>query len=287
MPDKNFLTDAPNVRSAQPKYLAAFRRGLAARLQSGSHLMLHGPRGSGKSTLLASMLDYYRSQSIPCAIAPQTLGLPDIVTALSQAYPETDLEGLGRRAVGARLRLVADRVPGVLLLDHTRELTTAMIGFLRHLHGGIVGALWSWTLIRSLNANVCSPGAVTRSVFACHSRPTAACIACYGPGGWHVICPRSTREQCGKSCARREAGWGGCANAYAIWRCRSTGAVAACMSGRYVLIVKSRSGRTDGARACGCSSGGSRTTFDGCDAEKASPRPSTATSVCILPVVIF
>jgi energy-coupling factor transporter ATP-binding protein EcfA2 len=141
MPDPNFLTDAPNVRSAQPKYLAAFRRGLAARLQSGSHLMLHGPRGSGKSTLLASMLDYYRSQSIPCAIAPRTMGLPDIVTALSQAYPETDLEGLGRRAVGARLRLVADRVPGVLLLDHTRELTTAMIGFLRHLHGGIVGAL--------------------------------------------------------------------------------------------------------------------------------------------------
>jgi hypothetical protein len=103
--------------------------------------MLHGPRGSGKSTLLASMLDYFRSRSIPCAIAPQTLGLADVVTALSQAYPETDLEGLGRRAIGARLRRVADRVPGVLLLDHTRDVTTAMIGFLRHLRGGIVGAL--------------------------------------------------------------------------------------------------------------------------------------------------
>jgi len=87
------------------------------------------------------MRNYYRSQSVPCAIAPQTLGLPDVVTALSQAYPRTNLEGLGRRAIGMRLRLVAERVPGVVLLDHTREVTTAMIGFLRHLRGGIVGAL--------------------------------------------------------------------------------------------------------------------------------------------------
>jgi hypothetical protein len=103
--------------------------------------MLHGPRGAGKSTLLAFMLDHYRSRSVPCAIAPQTSGLPDLVTALSQAYPESALGGLNRRAIGARLRLVADRVPGVLLLDHTRDVTTAMISFLRHLRGGIVGAL--------------------------------------------------------------------------------------------------------------------------------------------------
>jgi hypothetical protein len=30
---------------------------------------------------------------------------------------------------------------GVLLLDHTREVTTAMIGFLRRRRGGIVGTL--------------------------------------------------------------------------------------------------------------------------------------------------
>jgi hypothetical protein len=103
--------------------------------------MLHGPRGSGKSTLLASILDYYHSRLIPCAIAPQTLGLADVVNAMSQAYPETDLGGLGRRAIGARLRRVADHVPGVLLLDHTRDVTTAMIAFMRRLRGGIVGAL--------------------------------------------------------------------------------------------------------------------------------------------------
>jgi hypothetical protein len=67
--------------------------------------------------------------------------LPDIVTALSQAYPEVDVEGVSRRAAGLRLRMTADRLSGVLLLDHTRDVTTAMIGFLRRLRGGIIGAL--------------------------------------------------------------------------------------------------------------------------------------------------
>ena len=138
---QNLATSELTVRGGQPKYLAAFRTELTSRLRSGSHLILHGPRGSGKSTLLASMPDYYHLHSIPCAIAPQTLGLPDVVTALSQAYPKTDLGSLGRRAIGVRLRIIADRVPGVLLLDHTRELTTAMIGFLRRLRRGIVGVL--------------------------------------------------------------------------------------------------------------------------------------------------
>jgi len=87
------------------------------------------------------MCDDYRARLIPCAIAAQTSGLSDIVTALSQAYPEVDIDGLSRRAASLRLRLTADRLSGVLLLDHTRELTTAMIGFLRRLRGGIVGAL--------------------------------------------------------------------------------------------------------------------------------------------------
>lgn len=114
---------------------------LSGRLQRGSHLILYGPRGSGKSTLLAAMCDDYRARLIPCAIAAQTSGLPDIVTALSQAYPDVDIEGLSRRAAGLRLRFTADRLSGVLLLDHTRELTSAMIGFLRRLRGGIAGAL--------------------------------------------------------------------------------------------------------------------------------------------------
>jgi len=129
------------LRNPIPKYLRVFSAELSARLRSGSHLILYGPRGSGKSTLLAAMRDDYRERLIPCAIAAQTSGLPDVVTALSQAYPEVDVEGLGRRAIGLRLRMTADRLSGVLLLDHTREVTTAMVGFLRRIRGGILGAL--------------------------------------------------------------------------------------------------------------------------------------------------
>ena len=132
----NRLTRIPN-----PAYLRVFSAALSARLRGGSHLILYGPRGSGKSTLLAAICDGYRARVIPCAIAARTSGLPDIVTALSQAYPEVDVEGLSRRAVGLRLQMTADRQSGVLLLDHTRELTTAMVGFLRRIRGGIIGAL--------------------------------------------------------------------------------------------------------------------------------------------------
>jgi hypothetical protein len=106
---QNLAISELTVRGGQPKYLAAFRTELTSRLRSGSHLILHGPRGSGKSTLRASMRDDYHLHCIPCAIAPQTLGLPDVVTALSQAYPKTDLGSLGRRAIGVRLRIIADR----------------------------------------------------------------------------------------------------------------------------------------------------------------------------------
>jgi hypothetical protein len=126
------------VRDPSLGHLRAFSAELSARLQHGSHLLLHGPRGSGKSTLLAAMRDDYRSRLIPCAIAQQTSGLADIVTALSQAYPDVDLEGLNRRAVGIRLRHSADRVSGVLLLDHTCEVTTAMVGFLRRLRAALL-----------------------------------------------------------------------------------------------------------------------------------------------------
>jgi hypothetical protein len=38
-----------------------------------------------------------------------------------------------------RLHLMADRHSGVLFLDHTRDVTTAKIGFLRRLRGGMIG----------------------------------------------------------------------------------------------------------------------------------------------------
>jgi hypothetical protein len=139
MPDPS--TNVRSVLEPNLGYLRKFSAALSAQLHGGSHFILYGPRGSGKSTLLAAMRDDYRARLIPCAISAKTSGLPDIVTALSQAYPEVDVEGLSRRAVGLRLRMTADRISGVLLLDHTREVTTAMVGFLRRLRGGIIGAL--------------------------------------------------------------------------------------------------------------------------------------------------
>jgi hypothetical protein len=125
----------------QDRALMAFAAELGSRLRAGSHLILYGPRGIGKSTLLSVLSDQNRSLGAPCGLAPSTSGLPDIVAALAQAYPGTDIQGLSKRAARARLRRAADRVSGVLLLDHATTVTTAMLGFLRRLRGGIAGAL--------------------------------------------------------------------------------------------------------------------------------------------------
>ena len=114
---------------------------LGARLCAGSHLILFGPRGSGKSTLLKDLGEHYKAIGTPYGVATQTSRLPDIVAALADAYPEVHIEGMGKRAAAARLRFTADAEPGVLLLDHTTMVTTAMLGYLRRLRGGIAGAL--------------------------------------------------------------------------------------------------------------------------------------------------
>jgi predicted ATPase len=126
------------AKSANPR---AFRAQLGARLRAGSHLILYGPRGMGKSTLIREIADHCAAIGTPCGVAPETCSLSDIVAALAQAYPYADIEGLTKRAIGARLRRVADGAPGILLLDHTTMVTTAMLGYLRRLRGGIVGAL--------------------------------------------------------------------------------------------------------------------------------------------------
>ncbi len=114
---------------------------LGSRLQAGSHLILYGPRGAGKSTLLKGLCDHFEANAVPWGLAPHTAGLADIVAALRQAYPRTNIDGLGKRATKARLRSAADQMPGVLLLDHATAMTTQMLGYLRRLRGGIVGAL--------------------------------------------------------------------------------------------------------------------------------------------------
>ena len=104
-------------------------------------MILYGPRGTGKSTLLKSLSAYCQTIGVPCGLALQTSGLADIVAALCVAYPDTDIQCLRKREAAIRLRLVAERVPGVLLLDHATMVTTAMLGYLRRLRGGIAGVL--------------------------------------------------------------------------------------------------------------------------------------------------
>jgi hypothetical protein len=133
--------EVPPHRMARSRTLRTFAEDLGLRLRSGSHLILYGPRGAGKSTFLTLLREENRAIGAPCGLAAATSGLGDVVAALAQAYPNTDIDGLGKRAARARLRSAADRVSGVLLLDHATTVTTAMLGYLRRLRGGIAGAL--------------------------------------------------------------------------------------------------------------------------------------------------
>jgi predicted ATPase len=140
------LSASDSTAAARPQNIESrnqrlFREELGSRLRRGSHLILYGPRGAGKSTLLRGLLDDNHAVGTPCGLCQITSGLADIVDALEQAYPRTDVAGLNRRATRARLRNAADRDAGVLLLDHVTGVTSAALGCLRRLRGGIAGAL--------------------------------------------------------------------------------------------------------------------------------------------------
>lgn len=103
--------------------------------------MLYGPCGSGKSTLLAELETHLTRADIPCARSTSTCCLNDITRALEQAYPAAETREIARRTARARLWRAADVRGGVLLLDHLTDVSNAMVGFLRRLHGGVVGVL--------------------------------------------------------------------------------------------------------------------------------------------------
>ena len=114
---------------------------LEQRLLRGEHLTLYGPRGSGKSTVLAELHARLQRNAIPCAYSTSTAALDDITRALERAYPGVDTLEVGRRTARVRLWYAADRRSGVLLLDHFRCNGSAMVSFLRRLHGKIAGVL--------------------------------------------------------------------------------------------------------------------------------------------------
>ncbi len=118
---------------------------LAAQLQNrllrGEHLTLYGPRGGGKSTLLMQLHARLERNGVPCSYSACTAALDDITRALECAYPEVDTLEVARRTARVRLWNAADRRAGVLLLDHFRCNGSAMVSFLRRLHGKIAGVL--------------------------------------------------------------------------------------------------------------------------------------------------
>lgn len=116
---------------------------LYSRLRCGQHVVLYGPRGSGKSTLLAALHKRFIQAVVPCAISPATSCLDDITRTFAQAYPDVETASVTRRAARGKLWLAADRQGGVLLLDHVTHVSTAMIGALRRLRGGIAGVLFA------------------------------------------------------------------------------------------------------------------------------------------------
>ncbi len=118
-----------------------FETEMMTRLQRGEHLVLYGPRGSGKSTLLGKLHTRFARAGIPCALSTATAHLDDITRVFARAYPYVDTANMPRRKARARLRMAADANEGVLLLDHVTDVSTAMIGFLRRLRGGIAGVL--------------------------------------------------------------------------------------------------------------------------------------------------
>lgn len=114
---------------------------LATRLLRGEHLTLWGPRGSGKSAVLAQVQARLGAAAAPRAYSISTATLDDITQTLERAYPGVDTREVGRRTARFRLWNAADRRAGVLLLDHFHCNGSAMVSFLRRLHGKIAGVL--------------------------------------------------------------------------------------------------------------------------------------------------
>ena len=129
------------LNEPMPLSRRSFEADVMARLQRGEHIVLYGPRGSGKSALLAGLHARFARTGIPCGLSTATAHLDDITRAFALAYPNVVTASLPRRKARARLRMTADANEGVLLLDHVTEVSTAMIGFLRRLRGGIAGVL--------------------------------------------------------------------------------------------------------------------------------------------------
>jgi hypothetical protein len=125
--------------------LKRFQSELILRLRGAEHVVLYGPLGGGKSTLLAEVYARIAASGTPCGLSVGTATLDDITRTFTHAYPEVNTATTRRKARG-RLLAAADQRPGVLIFDHVTRVSTAMIGYLRRLRGGIAGVVLAFDI---------------------------------------------------------------------------------------------------------------------------------------------
>jgi energy-coupling factor transporter ATP-binding protein EcfA2 len=107
---------------------------LGAWLDDGEVVVLYGPVGVGKSALLRALERRARQRERPCGLAIRTASLADFTQALGRAYPSVAPAATQRQWRG-RLRIAAERAPGVLLLDDLGRTGTAFKGALKAVRG--------------------------------------------------------------------------------------------------------------------------------------------------------
>jgi energy-coupling factor transporter ATP-binding protein EcfA2 len=115
---------------------------LSARLRRAEHVVVYGPSGIGKTTLFSELRHVIAARGVPCAIAPRTDSLHDLMSALEPLLLARPAQLEPRRLRGL-LRDAADVAPAALLLDHVTRMGTATKKFLRSLRGTQLGVAFA------------------------------------------------------------------------------------------------------------------------------------------------
>jgi len=106
----------------------------------GETVLLHGSLGIGKTTMLGELARRAAQAGRPCAFCPRTERLSDITEALVRGY-SIGTGALTQRRRRSRVRLVIERQPGILLLDHLFDVGNGVKGYLRSLGGTGLGVV--------------------------------------------------------------------------------------------------------------------------------------------------
>lgn len=107
---------------------------LRAWLDQGEVVVVYGRVGVGKSSVLRAVERWTHERGRPCAFATRTASLADFTEALGRAYPSVP-RGPTQRLWRGRLRMAAERRPGVLLFDDLGHTAAAFKGAVQSVRG--------------------------------------------------------------------------------------------------------------------------------------------------------